>query len=293
MVIGDRNQRGQIDLLGHFQKNDCHGNGLIIKGGVRKGKTYLLSILTKILLRNNFAIVSNVRFQNEVYDNFDNLYYITTDKEYFEAYIKIADTLPIVLVWDDIQAQEGFKSTDHKQFTTLSNFLIFLGKYNSNYIYVAHQKYIPDCILDGYEPLFIYKNVRSHFRICESFHEKSSWHCGNCVNVPVPKNFEPLPIMTRGFARFKFVMDLEGLYDYLSEFHVGEQIIKGTKDFMKKGNAEKNEFDELSKLSYEKIYIALCMKKGEILSDGLRLRDMINSNLLTQARNKLRKIGYK
>lgn len=291
--MGVGTDRGQIDLLGHFQQNDCHGNGLILKGGVRKGKTYLLSIICKILLKNGFAVISNVRFKNEIYDKYKNLYYITTDREYFEKYLLINDALPIVLFWDDIQAQKGFKSTDHEQFTKLSNFLIFLGKYNSNYIYVAHQKYIPDCILDGYEPLFIYKNSRYYFRICEEFHEKSISRCSNCIDAPVPKNFKPLPFLSRGFARFTFIMDLEGLYDYLSQYEIGEDILRGTKEFLEQHTEEKSEYGELGNLSYEKIYIALTIKKGKLLSSGLKIREIFNSNIITMARNKLKKMGYK
>ena len=42
----------QLDIIKHFQKNDSHGNGLIIKGGIRRGKTYLLAIIVKLLLIN-------------------------------------------------------------------------------------------------------------------------------------------------------------------------------------------------------------------------------------------------
>ncbi|GAI88737.1 unnamed protein product, partial [marine sediment metagenome] len=95
----------KIDIIKHFERFDCHGNGLIIKGRVRSGKTHFVSILTKLLLQRGFAVISNVRFTNKVLDAYrSRLFYITSDLEYFEAYLKIEPNTPIVLVWDDIQA---------------------------------------------------------------------------------------------------------------------------------------------------------------------------------------------
>ena len=168
----------ELDIIDHFKQNDSHGNGLIIKGGIRRGKTYLLAIIVKLLLINGFTVISNVRFDdNEFIKWKGKLFYITTDLDYFNHYLKANPNTPIVLVWDDIQAQKGFKSTDHEQFSKLSSFLIFLGKFESNYVYVAHQKYIPDCILDGFEPMFIYKKERTWFYACMEFHESTKERC--------------------------------------------------------------------------------------------------------------------
>jgi len=148
----------QLDLMKHFNQNDGHGNGLIIKGKVRIGKTFLLGIIAKLLILNGFYVVSNVRFADIEFVKYKGrLFYMKNAKQFFEAYLKIPVGSKIVVIFDDSQAKKGFKSTGvmTKEGEKLASFLIFIGKFESNYIYVAHQKYIPSAITDGFEPLVI------------------------------------------------------------------------------------------------------------------------------------------
>lgn len=281
----------QLDIVEHFRQNDSHGNGLIVKGGVRRGKTYLVSIIVKLLLINGFTVISNVRFNdNEFIKWKGKLFYITTDLDYFNFYLQTSENSPIVLVWDDIQAQEGFKSTDHQQFTKLSSFLIFLGKFESNYIYVAHQKYIPDCILDGFEPLFIYKRKREWFYACMEFHERSTDRCKDCVYVPVPlpNQVKGLDIKSKAFSRFQFVIELDKLYNHLSQYHIGEEIRKGVKEFLEKSDNE-GVFDNVKNLSLKEIAMAIYFKRG-IISDSTPLNEFINPNTLWDAKKLIKKL---
>lgn len=281
----------QLDIVEHFKQNDSHGNGLIVKGGVRRGKTYLVSIITKLLLINGFTVISNVRFEdNEFIKWKGKLFYITTDLEYFKYYLQTTSDNPIVLVWDDIQAQEGFKSTDHEQFTKLSSFLIFLGKFESNYIYVAHQKYIPDCILDGFEPLFIYKRKRTWYYACMEFHSSSKDKCPDCVYVPVPEpsQFKGLDIKSKAFSRFQFVIDLSGLYNYLSRYEIGEEIRKGVTEFLAKSDTD-NTYTYLQNLSLKEITFAIYFKRG-IIPDSTPLNEFINPNTLSSVKKIYRKM---
>jgi hypothetical protein len=289
----------QFDLVQHFKQHDGHGNGLIIKGGVRRGKTYLLGIFARLLLDNGFVVIANVRFDNEVYRKYPTkLFYLQNDLDYFNFYLNIPKNQPIVVMWDDIQAQDGFKSTQviRSSGEQLSKFLIFLGKFDSNYIYVAHQKYIPDCILDGYEPLFIYKHHRRNFYVCEEWHERIKDLCHDCqiVPVPTPKQYKGLPILSKAISEFEFVLPLSDLYKYLSRYDIGEDLRRGVKEFLDSYESDdkyNNPYDELKSLSYEKIYMALCLKKGEILPDGNLLRDLINPKIINEARKKLKKFG--
>lgn len=291
----------RVDLIRYFRRFDGHGNGLIIKGRVRSGKTYLASIITRMLVRSGFVVISNLRFKNEVYDNYpDQIYYIKDDIGFFTYYSQIDDGRPIVLVWDDAQAQEGFKSTGvmSEQGKKLASFLIFIGKFEASYIFIAHQKYIPDCIVEGFDPLVIYKFNRQSFVLAETLYDSNRdvYHDKNAIHVPVPKPElnQHLPILSRGIAGFKFKMDLPDLYEYLGRYEVGENLKQAVTEYLlTRLDETQGKYDELKSLSFKDIYISLCMKKGKVLSDGLRIRDLVNPRTLTDARKLLREMGYK
>jgi len=307
----------QIDFVKYYSVNGGHGNGLIIKGGVRKGKTTLISLITRILLEESkFIVISNVRFHNSVYDKYEGkLFYINSLRQYLNYYANIPYENPILLVWDDAQASEGMTSKDvmSKSGKMLAQFLIFIGKMQTSYLYVAHQKYIPSPLIDGFEPLIIYKNNRTQFVLSSEIYDsdkmanrdKDNW----IINLPKPitnqlengntvisnedKNY--LPIMSIAFTTFNFNdVDLKELNEKLTVFEVGENIKETVRDYLdnninENGNAE---YINLKKLSYEKIYIALCLKKGKVLSSGETIRDLINPNILNETRKKLKKIGF-
>ena len=286
-----------IDLVEHFRRFDGHGNGLIVKGRVRSGKTYLVAIITKMLLNDGFAIITNVRFDDKVLADYPDLYYINDDIGYFEAYVKIPDNKPIVLVWDDIQSVQGFKSThvSHREGDLLAKFLIFIGKFETNYIYVAHQKYIPNVITEGFDPLIIYKLNRETFYLGDStLWLESADIRRNCYRIPVPspERFPSLPIKSKALASFTFSLDLDGLYAHLSRYDIGEDLRRGVTEFLSTVDEHDDHFARLKKLSYKDIYTSLCLKKGEILSDSKRIRDLINPKTVQEARDELRTKGY-
>lgn len=272
--------QNQLDIIKHFQQFNSHGNGLIVKGRVRVGKTYLLATITKLLIQNNFAIITNVRFENSEFDKYKNLFYITNDKEFFECYLNIPENTPIVLIWDDIQAQKGFKSTDYAQFTTLSSFLIFIGKFDCNYVYVAHQKYIPNCILEGFNPLFIYKTQKEWFYVCDELHINDEY-CSNCAisYQPNSANFTPLKIQSKAFSRFEFTLDLDGLFNHLSNYEIGENLRKGVREFLNKSEST-DKYSHLRNLTLKEIGLAIYYKRG-LIKDSTPLNKILNPNTLS------------
>lgn len=287
-----------INLVRHFRQNNCHGNGLIIKGGVRRGKTTIASYLTRLLLKEGFAVISNLRFRDDIYGQYPNLHYITSDLEYFEAYLKVPEGMPIILVFDDSQASEGFKSTQvmTEAGDSLSKFLIFIGKFESNYIFIVHQKYIPSSIVDGFEPLFLYKLSRDSMYVSTQFILDSRDILRNSIFVPVPSLdlLKPLPILSKAIAQFNWLLDLKDLYSYLAQYRIGEGLRQGVKEYLSSQNpAEDKRLQSLSKMSYHDILLALCLKKGRLIGTGEVIRDLINPNTLNQARKEARKLGLK
>ena len=310
----------KLNIAKYFMRHSGHGNGLIIKGGVRRGKTTLISLLVMILLfRTNFVIISNVRFANYVYTKHkDRIFYITSLSQYLKHYSEIPYGKPMLLVWDDAQAHDGMTSKDvmSKEGKRLAQFLIFIGKLQTSYIYVAHQDYIPKSILQGFEPMFIYKINRESFVLSSEFFSRDTdvYSDTNHRIVKMPKiefiktyniftrelkliipedNNKYLRILSTAFTDFEFDVDMKKLNDRLSEFDVGENTKEAVADFLKKNYKIKSEFDFLKELTYEQILLALFIKKETLVSTGLLIRDLFNPKIIAIANKKLEEIGFK
>lgn len=301
----------EVDIIKYLMQNSGHANGLIIKGKARLGKSTLLSLITKKALDESpFVIVSNVRFENWVYDFYKNrIFFINSLRMYLEYYSIIPYENPILLVWDDSQASEGMTSKDvmSKEGKMFAKFLIFIGKMQTSYIYVAHQKYIPSALTEGFEPYFLYKLNRKQFVLSTEQYIKDSDSIRDSrnpiVNLPHPditKNEKGnytisdtdenyLPILSIAFTNFKFDgVDFDILFDMLTAFDVGENVKEVVKQYLGKSENE-NEYENL-KISYEKIYMSLCLKKGRLISSGEKIGELINDTMLNSARKKLRKM---
>lgn len=284
-------QKG-IDLIGHFRKFGGHGNGVIIKGRVRSGKSYFTSIITKMLLDSGFAVISNLRFTNEILKTYEGrLFYITNDIGYFEAYLKIAENTPIVLVWDDAQAQEGFSSTGvmTKEGKLLSIFLSFIGKLETNFIYIAHRSYIPRSLTEGFNPLIIYKLDKYHFWIGSELYDTFTEIKRNCYKTPIPVSLKPLDFLSRGFADFSWDLPLPELFSYCSRPDIEEDLRKGISEFLAKYEKQ-GENRHLTDLSYSDIILALMLKRERNISSGEKIGDLVNDKQIGEARKKYRQI---
>lgn len=283
----------QLDLIDYFKQNDGHGNGLILKGKVRIGKTFLLGILTRILLMNGFYVISNVRFADIEFEKYKNqLFYMITDKDFFEAYLQIPENSKIIVVFDDSQAKDGFtsKGVMTKEGKKLSTFLIFIGKFEANYIYVAHQKYIPNSITEGFNPLIIYKFRRSDFYISDKLYENDNdvFSDINSYRIPVPSpdKFRGLEIKSKAIAVFDFILDLDNLISHLAKYEYGENLRLGVKDFFNQIENTDNEYNDLQSLTYTSIAKAIYLKRGYI-KDATPLNEIINSQILAKVKKEL------
>lgn len=225
------------------------------------------------------------------------MHYITSDLEYFEAYLTIPLDMPIVLIFDDSQASEGFKSTEvnSKAGDNLAKFLIFLGKFESNYIFIVHQKYIPSSIVDGFEPLFLYKlNRHSMYLSTKFLMEPGEIKRATFIPVPTLDKLQPLPILSKAIAMFNWLLDLSEIYSYLARYDIGENLRRGVTEYLNSLTpGEDMRISSLSKLSYHDLYLALCIKKKKLISSGETLRDLINPNIINQSRKEGRKLGLK
>lgn len=289
-------KNSQLDLVQYFNQNDGHGNGLIVKGKVRIGKTYLLGIIAKILIDNDFYILTNVRFENWEFKKYkEKMTYIINDIDFFNAYCEIPENSKLVIMWDDAQSKDAFtsKGVMTPEGKKLASFLIFLGKFECNYVYVAHQKYIPHAITEGFNPLVIYKFKRESFIISNKIYENDFdvYADQNSYFVPVPKpeKFKGLDIKSKGVADFEFKLDLDSLYSHLAKFEYGEDLRRGVKDFLNSENAEISKASQLKNYSYVDMALSIYIQRG-LIPDSTPLNKIFNPNTLSEAKNRYKKL---
>jgi len=283
-----------IDFAKYLTKNKGHGNGLIIKGGVRKGKTTLISVIKKILINEtNFEIVSNVRLDNLVYLTEKRLHYVRYFSEYLNIYSNLENDVPILLVWDDSQSDSSFTSLGvmSKGGKDISSFLVFIGKLSTSFIYVAHKSYIPRSFIEGFEPVFIYKLDKKDFWISEYFYQydsdvKNSNQNYRCF-IPKLDEFNHFKILSMAFTKFEFDIDLQKLYDHLSENQIGENLKPAVKEFLNNVDNKMYDLDKYT-ISYQDLYIALCIKKGQIIGRGDKISTIFNDKFIYDGRKKIK-----
>lgn len=292
----------EFDIVKHYSRFNGHGNGVILKGRVRSGKTTLVGILTFILLQAGFYIITNVRFADWVWEKYaDKIFYIRNDVEYLEAYCKIPEGGRSILFFDDAQANEGMtsKGVMKSQGHQLATFLIFIGKLETNYMYIAHQKYIPAPMIEGFTPIMLYTLEIGNFYVSDKIllDERLITRYGYKIDVPNPEEFG-LPIISRAIPRFEFLLDWEDLIAYMSRYEVGDNLKEAIQQYLVKYNLSQKQkqavdpFIALKALTYEEILLALSLKKGYKLSAGDTLGKLFNPMIRQNVRDKLDEFGF-
>jgi len=293
----------EFDIVKHYSRFNGHGNGVILKGRVRSGKTTLVGILSYILMEAKFYLITNVRFDDWVWEEYHGrIFYIRNDIEYLEAYCKVPDGGRVILFFDDAQANEGMtsKGVIKPQGSQMATFLIFIGKLETNYMYIAHQSYLPRPLVEGFNPIMLYTLEVGTFYVSDKImtEEHNILKYSYEVEVPDPKLYG-LPIMTRAIPRFTFKLNWEDLVDYMSNYDVGENLKPAIRQYLARYHlteAQKEAADpflHLKALTYEQILIALSLKKGYKLSAGDTIGELFNPNIRQMARDKLDQFGLK
>lgn len=273
----------EIDIVSHMQRFDSHGNGIIVKGRVRSGKTYLLGIMARLFIEAGFVVIGNVRFSDDMLRKYaGKLYYIVTDKDYFEAYLEVPPDTPIILMFDDSQGQQGMTSTGvmTKQGKQLASWLIVCGKLETNWVYVAHRDYIPHSITTGFDPLIIWKYERSHFWVTSKLYDTRAevQRYGYRVPVPSPDKFKGFDIISKGTAWFEFTLDMEAMIKHLSGQHIGDNLRLGVSEFLN-GKLQGDPDQHLKDLTHKDIIKAIYYKKPEVKGSD-KLYKLFNREIL-------------
>lgn len=221
--------------------------------------------------------------------------YVIDDIDFFEAYCEIPRNSKLIIMWDDAQSKPYMtsKAVMTPEGKKLASFLIFIGKFECNYVYVAHQKYIPHAITEGFNPLVIYKFKRESFLISNKVYEYDHevYSDSESVFVPVPKveTFKGLDIKSMGVADFKFRLDLDSLYTHLAKYEYGEDLRRGVRDFLNSDSAILSKSSELKSYTYVDIALSIYLKRG-LIKDSTPLNQIINPNTLSEAKRKYKKL---
>lgn len=280
-----------FDLVEFYNQFNGHGNGAIIKGRVRVGKTYLIGIIAKLLLNCGFYIISNVRFTDSEFEKYKGkLFYVRSDLDVFKSYLSIPKDTKILLIFDDSQASEGFKSTHviRKSGDSLQTFLIFMGKLEMNYLIIMHNYLIPYTLIDGFEPIFIYKFDRNNFYVAKEYYETKSEIFSNSFQIPIPDidKFSGLEILSKAIAVFEWKLDLRDMFSYVADYKYGENLRQGIKDYLDEHEND-YELQSLKKLTWSDIAMAIKLKNPKVKGSD-KLYEIINPNVLYSAFNKVK-----
>ncbi len=294
----------EFDITKHYSRYNGHGNGAILKGRVRSGKTTLIGILTYILIQAGFYIITTVRFENWVFEKYaGKIFYITNDIQYLEAYMNIPEGGRTVLFFDDAQANPGMtsKGVMTKQGHQLLTFLIFIGKLETNYFYVAHQKYLPAPLIEGFNPIMLYTLELGEFFVSDKItsDERLIQRYGYKIISPDRDEYG-LPIISRAIAKFDFKLSWEELTEHMAQQDVGDNLKSAIRDYLDIYNTQMNIQDkettigtQLKMLTYEKVLLALSLKKGRKISKGETIGDLFNPLICQNVRDQMSELGYK
>ena len=285
-----------FDITKWYNRFGGHGNGIILKGRVRSGKTYLVGIIAKLMILKGFVIISNVRFANSEYEKYKGkIFYVSSDLDFFQHYLNIPEKTKILLIWDDAQASDGFKSTHtiRKSGDALQTFLIFIGKLETNYLILMHNYLIPYSLIDGFEPMFIYKLNRESFYVGHKYLESNNEVIQSCYQIPVPKpeKFKGIETLTKAIAMFEWKLDLKEMFDFVSRFEYGENLRKGISDYLEQNIdlISDSKYDKLKKISYQDLYLSLCLKRNMIIPESTPINKLVNPNSIAEMKRLIRK----
>lgn len=250
----------EYEVMNHFDQNNRHGNFLIIKGKIRSGKTHLAAILARFAMEKGFTIITNIRFRDSVIKKYpDRIHYITSDREFFEAYVQIdGDSITI---FDDAQATlSSSLDTQTAKGKLIQSLMLFIGKFQSNVIYIAHLKYLPLWIKSA-QPLYIFKMHQKDMHISYDylpFYEVR--RSRNAIRIPLPSDLKPLPFKTFGFPNFEITLNLPRMWRELSHFE-GDDMRIAVKKYLENEH-KRDERDRLRSFSEEDIIKAIMLKYG-------------------------------
>lgn len=267
-----------------YNQNNRHGNFAVIKGKIRTGKTYLACILLRHLIRAGFIIFTNIKLKNMEMDSLTGLwvlrdaktreitvYYITSDRDWFTAYIN-TEGLDSITVFDDAQASK-MSSLDatSQSGKTINSLMLLIGKFQSNCLFIMHEKYCPHFVLE-FSRLWLYKLTQYGFY----FSKQRNLGWGEIAKNKdchwTKQRGDPLEYDTYGIPQFNLEMDLEAMYIFLSKWH--GSLRDGVRAFMEREH-EREEDRMLKRLTWRQIIRAVLFKREKQgITEGRQLVGM-------------------
>jgi hypothetical protein len=220
----------EYEIMDHFNQNNRHGNFLVIKGKIRSGKTHLAAILARYAIYSGFSIITNIRFEDRVLRANPKIYYITSDRDFFKAYISIKGDS--ITIFDDAQATTASSlDTLKEKGQLIQSLMLFVGKFQSNVIYIAHLKYLPEWLKSA-EPLWIYKMHQKDFHMSYDYLEWDEVRKSRkVVRIPITDDMKPLEFKTFGVPFFEITMDINRMWFELSKYE-GDDLREAVQQYL-------------------------------------------------------------
>ena len=274
-----KNKRYRFNALAYMRRNHGHGNFVVLRGPIRKGKTYLAALWAREYIRGGFKVISNIRWKPQAQARYPGrLFYVSTDRQFFEAYRD--NEGPFIVIFDDAQTY-GMVSTaatskKGKQITDLS---LFVGKLEMSCVFIEHLKYVPEFI-KGQNPLTIYKLEQESFYVPKRpglFVEDMRSVRQQSIRFYIDKS-QPIPYETLMVPSFDITLPLSELWSYLAGRTGAEHDLRaGVREFLEL--LDKRGEDEALKLTWEEIWGAIRAKVPDVRPTW-KLYDIIPNKVL-------------
>lgn len=185
-------------ILKYWFRNGPHGNFMVINGPPRSGKTNLGCLIIESLLDMDFDIVTTIQLSRKP----RKVHHVSWFSEFLRVYAEKI-TGDSVFIVDDAQGAMG-TSLDVRSKKAQNNTMLtlYIGKFQSNLIYISHiEEYIPRNIYD-FNPLFIEKPSQKQMIFLDDIIE----------GIPKTK----LPYQTFSPSHWGYDIDVDRLFHKLS-----------------------------------------------------------------------------
>ena len=262
----------KVDITKYYERQNRMGNFIALKGAPKTGKTYVACWHMKKMIDRGFMVITNAKLLNLERDPISGLrvlkrngriiiYYITSDRDFFIAYLNTPGKHTIT-VFDDAQ-QSVMSSTDTSSAKgkDMNSLLKLWGKFQSNVYYIVHDKYCPNFLLE-WECKWLYKLNYWGYYISNEKNLSFKAVRGNrkCLWVKQKSHEKPLAYNMFAVPDFDIELNLKKMYKFLADWD--GDMRAGVKAFLELSDREELS-EALINASWEDILREIIRRKSK------------------------------
>lgn len=267
------NQKRKVDVTKYFERYNRMGNMMALKGAPKKGKSHLACYLMRAMIQRGFIIITNAKLLNlkkdpetglkVLRDRFGKIivYYITSDRDFFKAYINTPGVHTITVFDDAQQSVMSSSDTSTAKGKDMNSLLKLWGKFQSNVFYILHDRYCPNFLLE-WETKWLYKLSYYGFYVSNerNLDFKAVKNNRKCIYVKQKPYHKPLDYDIFAVPDFDIEINLKRMYSFLADWD--GDLRTGVQAFLELTDTEETN-EALMKASWEDILREIMRRKSK------------------------------